>query len=149
MMFSGANLGGPAFDGKTFHIFLCFNHFLQSEFGLSPMQDKLGHTCYVPPHVEYRGIVSWRIIQRLFPIQTARRVARLFDRGVRIRTRGWKHAPLARARASLVFRIEGAWDLFFHGFIHIPREPTPCEVCGRIEDHAHEGWVKGYRVRRK
>lgn len=149
MMFSTARLGGPAFEGKVIQSFVCYNHYMHNEYGLAAMQDKLGHTCYVPPHVEHHDDRMWRIVGRLFPLAIARRIAGFLDRGVRIRAGGWEHAPFTRARVRALRRFESAWELCFHGFTHFEFQPTECHVCGRTDDHAHSGWITGYRFRRQ
>lgn len=146
-MFSAARGGGPAFDNATIQSFVCFNHYLANEYGLWPMKDKLKWTHYAPPQVYFRDAPLWGWSSRVLPIRAARALYGVLDRGVRVRVGGWKYAPVRRALRRVRWWWQGVWWDAFYGFIHFGTEEKACDICGRQDSHAHDGWLRGRRLR--
>lgn len=89
----------------------------------------------------------WGLISRTLPVGLARAIVKPFDRGVRVRVGGWKYAPVRRALRSVRWWWRGAWMSAFDGFIYFGTEEEVCDICARRNPHAHEGSLKGHRLR--
>lgn len=135
--------------------FVCFRHHIVNTYGMVITEDKLGRTHFSPPQIDFWPMPFQGLVWRLGGRRAAYAWWRLLYRGVRVRPRGWRYAPLARGWSAFysalwnaAFHLREAWQEAWHGhdWRTVPWWPDDaCPRCGVREAHMKAGWLRGGR----